>query len=150
MKNIGKLLAISLASVLLLSGALVVSACPYEGNTPGFWKRHLEHWGPTGYTTDMLVGDYFVIPASLSELADDTFLQALQYKGGKGIEGKARILLRGAVAGLLNSAHPDVNYIYTYGDLQWLVNYPLSILNEDMMISRAALIDAQNNLGSDL
>ena len=150
MKKIGKLFAISLTSVLFFSGALVVSACPYEGNTPGFWKNHLDAWESTGYSPNMLVGDYFVIPASLSGLADDTLLQALNYRGGRGFEGKARILLRAAVAGLLNNDHPDVNYIFTYGDLQWLVNYPLSILDMDIMINNAALIDAQNNLGSNL
>lgn len=150
MKIIKKFLAISLMSVLLLSGMLVVSANPREGNTPGFWKRHLDAWEPTGLSTGMLVGDFFVIPASLSDLADDTLLQALRYHGGRDAEGKARILLRAAVAGLLNCFHPEVNYIYRYFDLQWLVNYPLSILNEDLMISKADLIDAQNNLGSNL
>jgi hypothetical protein len=149
-KKRGILLAISLASVLLFSGTLVVSACPREGNTPGFWKRHLDAWKPTGLSPNMLVGDYFVIPASLSDLADDSLLQALKYKGGKGPEAKARILLRAAVAGLLNFYHPEVNYIYRYVDLQWLVNYPISRFNEDMMISNKDLIDDQNNLGSNL
>lgn len=148
-KKIGIFLAISMVSTLLLSGTLVVTACPFEGETPGFWKNHLDAWGPTGYSTDDLVGDYFIIPSALSELADDTLLQALKYHGGKGAIGAARILLRAAVAGLLNSAHPDVNYLYSYSGLQYLVNYPLSILDADMMILREALIDAQNNLGAE-
>ncbi len=152
MKKIRGLFAIGLISVLLFSGTLVVSACEYGGNTPGFWKNHLDAWGPTGYSPNMLVGDFFNIPSYLSDLNDDsnpdTLLDALKFKGRKGVEGATRNLLRAAVAGLLNSAHPDVNYIYTYADLQWLVNYPLSTGDKDLIEDKKDLLDTQNNLGS--
>ncbi len=150
MKSIKTILVMSVVSILFFSGTLAVSGCEYEGKTPGFWKNHLDAWVPTGYTPDMLVGDFFDIPSELSNLADDTLLEALSYKGGHSVEAKARILLRAAVAGLLNSAHPDINYIYTYGDLQWLVNYPLSIFDKDLMEQYKDFIDTQNNLEAEL
>jgi len=125
--------------------------CPYEGNTPGFWKNHLDEW--VGYTPDQLVDEVFDIPDGIVWyilIGSKTLLQALQFHGGPGFFGKARNLLRAAVAGLLNDAHPEVNYIYTYGDLQWLVNYPLSSGDRGAMEYYKNLIDDQNNLGSDL
>jgi len=154
MKNIRKALAISTICVLLFSGTLVVSACDYQGNTPGFWKnlpKRIDYWTEAGYTPGMLVGDIFTIPGYLSHLADDTLIQALQYTGGGGTaEGMAMKLLRSAVAGLLNVGHPDVNYIYTYGDLLWMVNSGLSSGDPDLMEYYKDLIDEQNNLGSGL
>lgn len=154
MKKIGKILAISLTGALLLSGTLVVSACDYQGETPGFWKnmpKRYDYWVDAGYTPDMLVGDIFTIPGYLSHFADDTLLQALRYNGGGGTaEGMAMKLLRSAVAGLLNAGHPDVNYIYRYSDILWLVNYGLSTGNPSLMEYYKDLIDAQNNLGSNL
>ena len=61
MKKIGFFLGIGLIGVLLLVGTPIISACEYEGNTPGFWKNHLDAWEPTGLSPGMLVGDYFVI-----------------------------------------------------------------------------------------
>jgi hypothetical protein len=40
----------------------------------------------------------------------DTLMEALDYPGGKGLQGGARILMRAAVAALLNASHPDVYY----------------------------------------
>ncbi len=181
MKKLKLILVISLTSILLLSGTLVVSGmvdgggkicywknhltnqvdynskqnviplCPYEGNTPGFWKNHLNLW--VGYTTDQLIDDVFDIPSGIIWyilIGSKTLLQALNFKGGPGVFGAARILLRAAVAGLLNAAHPDVNYLYTYGDIQWLVKYSLSTGKRNIILQKEALIDAQNNLGSDL
>ena len=130
--------------LLLFSGTLVVSACEYEGKTPGFWKNHRKAWKPTGYTPDMLIEDFFIVPPSYSQLADDNLLEVLKYKGNRG--NGARQLLRHAVAGMLNSAHPDVNYIYTLGDIQWLVNYALSTGNPDVIERNKNLIEQQNEL----
>ena len=153
MKKIGKILVISLTSALLLSGTLVVSAHPREGNTPGFWKnpKRIDYWEAAGYEPDMLVGDIFIIPDYLKHLRDDTLIEALRYKGGGGtVEGMAMKLLRSAVAGLLNAGHPDVNYIYRDVDILWLVKYGLSNGNPYQMEYYKDLLDAQNNLGSNL
>lgn len=178
MKKMGKILSISMMSIILLSGTSVGFSSVYEGttifirknhlknsvenyipdtlhvyegNTPGFWKNHLDAW--VGYTPDQLVSEVFDIPDGILWyilIGSRTLLQALSFHGGPTVYAKARILIRAAVAGLLNSAHPEVHYIYTYNDLQWLVNFPLKTGNKALMIYYKDLIDAQNNLGSDL
>jgi hypothetical protein len=87
--------------------------CP-EGCTPGYWKNHPDSW--IGYSPDHLVGDVFGLwdgfnlRPELYEIPYLTLLEALDSKGGKGIEGAALIVLRQAVAGLLSAAHPEVEY----------------------------------------
>jgi hypothetical protein len=123
----------------------------YEGNTPGFWKNHLDEW--VGYSPDQLLSEIFEIPDKpLWDLliGSKTLLEALNFHGGPLVFGKARILLRAAVAGLLNAAHPDVYYLYKDYDIFWLVNYPLKIANKNKMIINKDKIEAQNELGSDL
>ena len=150
MRKVRKSFVICTTIVLLLSGAFVVSGCEYEGKTPGFWKNHEEAWCPSGYSTEMLVGDVFIIPPCLSGLADDTLLEALSYKGGRGVEGAARILLRAAVAAILNSAHPEINYAYTVGEIQDGVNEALASGYRGFMLYIKDFLDHQNNLGAEL
>ncbi|NIN94828.1 MAG: hypothetical protein GTO49_07575 [Anaerolineae bacterium] len=80
-----------------------------EGCTPGFWKQeqHFYAWEGSGYSPDTLLGDVFELDCLEGRFGSDTLLEALGYKGGKGFRGKARILLRAAVASLLNGATMD-------------------------------------------
>ncbi|KPK63118.1 MAG: hypothetical protein AMK73_05400 [Planctomycetes bacterium SM23_32] len=103
----------------------------YEGKTPGFWKSHTDLW--EGFGTGELVGDVFDIPTELSELADDTLLEALQYHGGKDAIGMARNLLRQAVAALLNASHPLVDYPASIGSIIADTNAALATLDRDAM-----------------
>jgi hypothetical protein len=91
--------------------------CP-EGCTPGYWKNHTDSW--VVYSPEDLIGnvfglwdDWFNLREELSDIADYTLLEALNFKGGPGIEGAAKILLRSAVAALLNASHPDIDYSQT-------------------------------------
>ncbi|MEX2030596.1 MAG: hypothetical protein WD906_06485 [Anaerolineales bacterium] len=117
-----------------------------QGCTPGFWKNHPEAW--TTYTPDQTVGSVFSVPADLSALADDSLLMALQYGGGQGAEGGAQILLRAAVAALLNSESSDVDYPLTTGEVIDQVNDALASLDKETMVSLAEQLDGFNNLGS--
>jgi len=54
-----------------------------EGCTPGFWKNHPDCW--ECFTPTTLVGSVFMVPSELSDLADDTLIEALRYKGGTGL-----------------------------------------------------------------
>jgi len=119
-----------------------------QGCTPGFWKNHAEAW--TTYAPDQTVDSVFIVPVELSPLADDTLLEALGYGGGQGAEGGARFLLRTAVAALLNSEAPDVDYPLTTGEIVGQVNEALSSLDRDQMIDLAENLDGLNNLGSPL
>lgn len=99
-----KLLIIVLAVILVSGGILAqgssATACVVEGLTPGYWKNHTQAW--ECYQPGDKLKDVFVVPAYLG-LGDYTLLQALQFGGGPGNVGGAKILLRAAVAGLLNA-----------------------------------------------
>jgi len=116
----------------------------YSGLTPGFWKNHTDLW--VDYTPGQFVGDVFDIPAELSDLADDTLLEALAYKGGKDAIGMARNLLRQAVAALLNASHPLVNYPATVTDIITDTNDALATLDRDAMEVLKDQFDMWNNL----
>jgi hypothetical protein len=81
---------------------------------------------------------------------DDTLAGALSYNGGSGTTGAARILLRAAVAALLNAASPDVDYPLTTAQVIAQVNAALASNNRTTMLNLASRLDASNNLGCPL
>ena len=102
-----------------------------EGCTPGYWKNTRQHaWDHLvgGLSpTDTLVS--IGIVAGTFDIGTDTLMDALKYKGGKGVEGATRNLLRHAVAAYLNASHPDVSFGPTPGDIITAVN--AAILSDD-------------------
>jgi len=121
-----------------------------EGCTPGFWKQdfHFGHWLPTGYlpTTELQeVFDFDEVNGQIGGLADDTMLEALNYQGGNGKLGAAQILLRAAVAAVLNAAHPDVQFAFTEDQVIALVDAQLQGGNRDSMLALATELDNANN-----
>ena len=120
-----------------------------QGCTPGYWKQdqHFDSW--TTYTTDQLAGSVFSL-GGFSTLASKTLLQTLNGGGGSGVTGAATILLRAAVAALLNSESTDVDYPRTTADIIADVNAALATNNRDTILALAAALDADNNLGCPL
>jgi cysteine-rich repeat protein len=112
-----------------------------EGCTPGFWKNHTTAW--SGYLPDATIGSVFASASTFPTLADDRLLDGLGYEGGKGSIGGARILLRAAVAALLNEAHPDVDY--SVDGVIVLVNAALATGDRATMIALAGVLDDANN-----
>ncbi len=80
------------------------------------------------------MGGVFSIPAGLSQLSDDTLEDALEYPGGSGTIGAARLLLRTGVAALLNAAHPDVHYPTGVQEVLDAVNGALASMNRSTMM----------------
>jgi hypothetical protein len=128
--------------------------CP-EGCTPDYWKNHKEAW--VGYSPSTLLGSLFAalndLPRTdaLHGLNHFTLLQALEFKGGTGTRGAAKILLRQAVAGLLNAAHPEVDDIVSPADLyviQGKVNTALSGYDRSAMLILAGKFEGVNELCS--
>lgn len=119
-----------------------------EGCTPGYWKvpQHHDSWVPTGYTTNQLISTVF----SSSNYGGSTLLQALGFNGGTGLPGAERILLRAAVAALLNAGHPDVDYSWTISDLVDAVNDAIDSASRSTMLALAAELDEDNNSGCTL
>lgn len=120
------------------------------GCTPGYWKNHEDSWGGTGYSPGQTVGSVFSGASAFPSQAANTLLQALQGGGGSGLEGGARILLRAAVAALLNAAHSGVDYPWTTAEIIADVNAALTSGNRNTMLDLAAELDDDNNLGCPL
>ena len=79
-----------------------------EGCTPGFWKNHLSHWPPTGYSPDQVFDDVF----GCDIFGDDTTL----YEAASP-EITHNTLAAHGVAALLNASHPGVNFGLTVGEV---------------------------------
>jgi hypothetical protein len=126
---------------------LVIPPTGDEGLTPGYWKNHLSAWHT--YSPTARVDSVFTIPSALNELSDDSLLNALQYNGGKYDIGAARILLRSAVAALLNAEHPDIDYPLSSSAIINDVNDTLTH-GRTAMLNLAGVLDDYNNLGADL
>jgi hypothetical protein len=114
-----------------------------QGCTPGYWKNHTDSFAPTGYTPGTIVGTVFT--GLLPSLATQTFLTALQGGGGSGELGAQQILLRAAVAALLNAAHPRVSYALTTAEITSLVNAALATHDRATILALASRLDAANN-----
>jgi hypothetical protein len=123
--------------------AAEVVVIPPAGCTPGYWRNHTGSW--QGYSPTDTVGSVFSsAPASL---ADDTLLTAVQYPGGEGVVGGSQILLRAAVAALLNAAHPLVPYVLTVDEVIVQVNTALATGDRDTILALATVLDDYNNAG---
>jgi hypothetical protein len=129
----------------------------WYGFTPGYWKNHAEEWYRTDYMPMNLVRTIFgithtdLIKGGILDLnkdgKDDTLMDALKYKGGNDLRGKVQILLRAAVAGLLNeSALGD--YYPPYDDVDefiMAVNDAINSSNKGIINTLASQIDYWNN-----
>ncbi|HEX6862332.1 MAG TPA: hypothetical protein VF414_05925 [Thermoanaerobaculia bacterium] len=121
-----------------------------EGCTPGYWKNHTDSWAGTGYSPGQTTGSVFSGASAFPALAAQSLLTSLQGSGGPGTLGGAKILLRAAVAALLNAAHSGVDYPWTTAEILADVNAALTSNNRNTMLALAAELDSDNNLGCPL
>jgi hypothetical protein len=123
----------------------------FQGCTPGYWKQsqHLDSWVATGFSPNQTLESVFDVPDSYG-LDNVTLLQALSFKGGSSTTAAAQILLRSAVAALLNSASPDVDYLLTTADVIAQVNAALASNDRSTMLALASQLDSYNNFGCPL
>ena len=158
MRNRTKIKTICITSILFFTMLGITTTVSANGNggdggdpgglTPGFWKNHLGAW--VEFDDEDLIDDPFNnVPP---ELLGDSFLDALRYKGGKGELGAARILLRAAIAGILNyeflgTDNPEFEYPMTMNEIINQVNSALASGDRDIMLSLKDMIDGYNNLG---
>ena len=122
----------------------------YEGCSQGYWKNHRTAWSETGYEPGDKVGDIFDLPERLARLENDTLLTALNYRGGAGVIGGARILFRQAVAALLNAGSLYIDYPATPERIILNVNDALETLNRRNMLNLKNELDKYNNMGCPL
>jgi hypothetical protein len=123
-------------------GTLIVA----DGCSPGFWKTHPDAWASTGYAPGQTVGSTF----SNSGRAATTLSAALGLPGGNGVQGAKDILLRAAVAALLNAAHPGVFYPLTTASVISQVNAALASNHRATILALAKQLDGYNNLACPL
>ena len=144
--------AIALGTMAGLVGTAGADNIGNEGCTPGYWKNHTSNW-EEHEATDSFAAEFGTALAG-TKFANITFLEALQGGGGSGVDGARSILLRAAAAAFLNAAHEDVGYPYRrYDDpfnIQSQVKSALLSGNRDTMLTLAAQLDRDNNLGCPL
>ena len=129
-----------------------------EGCTPGYWKNHPESWQEVRpgslLTYDHPSTAFPPFAPSTSDLdgngTADTFMDALRFKGGSGLVGAERILLRAAVAAWLNAAHEGVGYPLRRNQFVADVNAAIASGDRQTMLDLAAELDRLNNLGCPL
>ena len=120
-----------------------------QGCTPGYWKNHLDAWGPAGFSPNQALSTVFS-QAGLGTLASDSLLAALKYKGGSTLTAKKQILLRAAVASVLNAGHPGVSFGSTPAQIISAVNAALESNDETKILALATELDDRNNAGCKL
>lgn len=89
-----KLLVVAI--VLMMIGISIGPAAAWDACTPGYWKNHPEMWPVELDSTFSNVG------LAATGYEDVELMVALNYGGGPGDEGAAKILLRTAAATYLN------------------------------------------------
>lgn len=127
----------------------LVIAAAWEGLSHGYWKNHSEDWPPTGYSPSQTLGSVFAESSSLG-LGSYTLLEALDFAGGSTLAEKAQILLRQAVASVLNAGHPNINYPRTAAEVIADANAALGSGDEAAILALETALDVDNNLGGDL
>lgn len=118
----------------------------YEGCTLGYWKvkKHHDSW-PLPYTPSTLLQSYFGL-----EAPETNFLTALSFQGGPGVDGAKRILMKQAVASLLNATSTGVDFPLTSAQVIAQVTFALNTGDREVMLSLASTLDAYNNQGCPL
>ena len=121
-----------------------------QGCTPSYWKNHMGSWPLTGYSPSQTVQSVFSQVAFYPSLGSSTLLASLSFSGGSGTSGAAEIVLRAGGGALRNASHQDVGYPRSTSDVISQVNAALASQNRDALLSLAAQLDADNNLGCPL
>ncbi len=127
----------------------------WYGRTPGYWKNHPEAW-KNGYVPTDFVQAVFAIPGVLlssgnldldRNSAKDTLINGLAYRGGTNLGGGAQILLRAAIASLLNEAYYGADFppASSPSDLIAQVNAVLATQSRPQYVSFASYLDYWNN-----
>ena len=120
-----------------------------EGCTPGYWKQahHFDSW--VTYIPTQTLESVFDVPDGLG-MDNTSLVSALGGGGGSGVVGGAKILLRAAVASLLNSASAGVDFSMSTAEVISQVNAALASNNRDTMLALAGSLDTENNKGCPL
>jgi hypothetical protein len=126
-----------------------------EGCTPGYYKnlrKHLFAWVQAGYDPNQSVASVFseAANAPYSALGAASLHDGLSFQGGDSVEEKAEILLRAAIAAVLNASNPNVEYPRSAGAVIADVNAALASQDPSVILGLASDLDYDNNRGCPL
>ena len=148
----GLALAASFIGSIALAGvANATTVGTTQGCTPGYWKNHTDVLQE--YVPSQTVGSVYT---GAAPYANETLLVALNGGGGPGVNGAKTILLRAAVAALLNAAYDPLLYPWQRTGSQFrppllaTVDAALASGDRDTMLTLATWLDTDNNLGCPL
>ena len=108
----------------------------------GYWKNHLAAWEPTGLSPDDTVQSVFSESAAYRGLGSATLLEALESGGGDDVDDKAAIMMRQAVASMLDALHPGVAYGWTADQVRDLVNAALASGDSQELLALKSELEA--------
>jgi uncharacterized repeat protein (TIGR01451 family) len=128
----------------------------WYGRTPGFWKNQPEAWAGLGYTNGQTIRSVFTVPTELlksglldisAPAGEDTLNQGLSYRGGSTLSGSFQILMRAAIAALLNEAYYGIYYPGATSTTALIaeVNSVLATKSRTSYLTLAATLDNWNN-----
>jgi hypothetical protein len=141
-----------LPNIIIKSATASCSVPGAEGCTPGFWKNSPNCWCDAYEPTDTLES-VFDIPCGTTYgtgsycLGNKTLMQALSFTGGSTVKAKAQILLRAAVAALLNACNGNIDYPLSEAAIIAAVNDAIDSKNGTTILNLATLLDDYNNYG---
>jgi hypothetical protein len=122
-----------------------------QGCTPGYWKANVKkgagEWAAALLSPGQTVASAGFVSATYGT---STLLQALEFGGGNDVSGATQILLRAAVAALLNAANPTVEYPRSAGAIVADVNAAIAGGDRAAILALASALDGDNNLGCPL
>ena len=116
-----------------------------QGCTPGYWKNHTDTWADAPYSPTDTVGSVFTVPADLSSFGAESLHDALQGGGGAGLNGATTILLRAAVASLLNANDANLKFHSSSAAIIDHVNTVLASESRNKILHLATRLDDWNN-----
>ncbi len=124
--------------------ACALPASVTGGCSHGYWKNHLTEW-PAPYSANTTLGAVFQLGTFSPALANVRLIDALDFGGGPTNLDKAKILLRNAVAALLNSAKGQLTYAWTTAQVVSDVNAALATNDKDAMLSLEGQFEIANH-----
>ena len=133
---------------------VVVQMLAY-GRTPGYWKNHPADW-VSGYTPNDYIQNIFNIPTRfykagvldiIAPSGKDRLIDGSSYKGGSSLDGSFQILMRAAIAALLNEAYYGSYYpgATSPAALITQVNGVLITESRTNYLALASILDNWNN-----
>ena len=125
------------------SCTITITGAGSQGCTPGYWKNHTDAW--VGYSPKETVGAVF---SNASPYDTESLLDGLQGGGGPGVDGAKQILLRAAIAALLNSK--SISYPLTTSQIITMTDNALASNDRDTILALESVLDGYNNLGCPL